>query len=215
MGPRKLDVGCGPLDTAKRHRYLRYTLDPDEYLGVDRVRLAGVAVVADLDRGLPFAAASVDEIVAVHLLEHVVSLEHTMREFHRILKPGGSLRAWVPHCFSAIAFGDTTHQRFFAHDSLSQFDRRHPTGYYYDFHFEFAESKMQVFRRWYRPKPFDRLLEYLINRNQPRGQRFLKVLPYKEWEIYFHLRKPTESSVRAAAGGDLPHVNDRGALHHP
>lgn len=96
----------------------------------------------------------------------------------------------MPHCFSAIAFGDTTHRRFFAYDSLSQFDSRHPTGYYYDSHFEFVLSRMQVFRRWYKPRLLDRILETIINKNQSRGQRFLKVLPYKKWEIYFHLRKP-------------------------
>jgi predicted SAM-dependent methyltransferase len=190
MGGLKLDVGCGPLDEARRRRYQRYGLNPDEYVGVDRAHVDGVTVRADLDRPLPFADAAVDEIVAVHFLEHVQSLEQTLREFHRILKPGGTVRAWVPHCFSAIAFGDTTHTRFFAYDSLAQFDHRHPTGYYYDFHFEFVESKMQIFRRWYKPRPLDRLLETLINRNPPRGQRLLKVLPYKEWEIYFHLRKP-------------------------
>ncbi|OLC13276.1 MAG: hypothetical protein AUH29_13215 [Candidatus Rokubacteria bacterium 13_1_40CM_69_27] len=189
MTSRKLDVGCGTLDESKRARYRRYGLSPDEYIGVDHARIPGVSVVADLDRSLPFADESVDEIVAVHLLEHVRDLEHTMREFHRILKSDGALRVWVPHCFSAIAFGDTTHRRFFAYDSLSQFDSRHPTGYYYDFHFEFVLSRMQVFRRWYKPRLLDRILEAIINTNQSRGQRFLKVLPYKEWEIYFHMRK--------------------------
>src|SRR2546425_1597019 len=106
MTGRKLDVGCGTLDESKRARYRRSGRSPDEYIGVDHARIPGVSVVADLDRSLPFADESVDEIVAVHLLEHVRDLEHTMREFHRILKPGCALRAWVPHCFSAIAFGD-------------------------------------------------------------------------------------------------------------
>jgi SAM-dependent methyltransferase len=188
-GALRLDVGCGLLDESRRHRYQRYGLDPEAYLGVDHARVPGVDVVADLDAPLPFRGESVDEIVAVHFLEHVLSLEATMREFHRILRPGAALRAWVPHCFSAIAFGDTTHRRFFAFDSLKQFDRRHPTGYYYDFHFEFVGSRMQVFRRWYTPRPLDHVLERLINRNQLRGQRLLKVLPYKEWEVFFHLRK--------------------------
>jgi predicted SAM-dependent methyltransferase len=188
--PLRLDVGCGVLDDTRRKRYRRYGIDADAYVGVDHARVPGVAVVADLDGTLPFAASSVDEIVAVHVLEHVVSLEHSMREFHRILRAGGVLRAWVPHCFSAIAFGDTTHRRFFAFDSLAQFDAAHPTGYYYDFHFEFVGSRMQVFRRWYQPTRLDGALERLVNRNQAKGQRLLKVLPYKEWEIAFHLRKP-------------------------
>src|SRR2546425_10538042 len=132
MTGRKLDVGCGTLDESRRARYRRSGRSPDEYIGVDHARIPGVSVVADLDRSLPFADESVDEIVAVHLLEHVRDLEHTMREFHRILKSDGALRVWVPHCFSAIAFGDTTHRRVFFSHSPSPFDSRPPTPSYYD-----------------------------------------------------------------------------------
>lgn len=185
----KLDIGCGVLNDSKLKRYWRYGLNAKEYVGVDIATLPGVGVVADVDKQLPLKHDSVDEIVAIHLLEHVTNLEQTMREFHRILKPDGTLKAWVPHCFSAIAFGDTTHKRFFAYDSLSQFDPSHPSSYYYDFHFKFVGSKMQVFRRWYKPTFMDRVLETLINRNQKKGQRLLKILPYKEWEIFFDLKK--------------------------
>ncbi len=185
----KLDIGCGVLNDSKLKRYWRYGLNAKEYVGVDIATLPGVGVVADVNKQLPLKHDSVDEIVAIHLLEHVTNLEQTMREFHRILKPDGTLKAWVPHCFSAIAFGDTTHKRFFAYDSLSQFDPSHPTSYYYDFHFKFVGSKMQVFRRWYKPTFMDRVLETLINRNQKKGQRLLKILPYKEWEIFFDLKK--------------------------
>lgn len=53
---------------------------------------------------------------------------------------------------------------------------------------------MQVFRRWYTPRFPDRVLEAIINKNQSRGQRLLKILPYKEWEIHFQLRKPPGES---------------------
>jgi SAM-dependent methyltransferase len=186
----RLDVGCGELGRSKLDRYRRYGLDPARYCGVDRAPVAGVSLVADLDRPLPIAQSAVEEIVAVHVLEHVLDLGVTMREFHRVLRPGGLLRVWVPHCFSTIAFGDTTHRRFFTFDSLSQFDAHHPAAYYYDFHFEFVMSRLQVFRRWYKPRLLDRLLERVLNRNPRRGERWLKVLPYKEWEVYACLRKP-------------------------
>jgi predicted SAM-dependent methyltransferase len=185
----KLDIGCGRLDNVKRQRYARYGINPEEYIGLDSVKVEGVSVVADITKKLPFANESVDEIVAVHVLEHVNDLEFVMREFHRVLKDGGDLKIWVPHCFSAIAFGDTTHKRFFAFDSLSQFDKKHPMSYYYDFHFKFLGSKMQILRRWYKPNLIDKILEKFINSNQWRGQRILKILPYKEWEIFFHLKK--------------------------
>ena len=39
------------------------------------------------------------------------------------------------------------------------------------------------------PEIFDKFLEKLINLNQRKGERFLKILPYKEWEVYSELRK--------------------------
>jgi hypothetical protein len=52
---------------------------------------------------------------------------------------------------------------------------------------------MQIFRRWYKPNLADKYLEKLINLNQRKGERFLKILPYKEWEVYSELRKADDS----------------------
>ena len=146
-------------------------------------------LVCDLSQGLPLESGSVHEVYCVHVLEHIQDLKGIMREIHRVLKPGGTLKIWVPHCFSPIAFGDSTHVRFFTFETLSQFDKKSPGSYYYDFHFEMIQSKMQIFRRWYKVKWFDKILERLINRKQRRGERFLKILPYKEWEVVTELRK--------------------------
>ncbi len=51
---------------------------------------------ADLAR---FADASVTDIYASHVIEHLkfaTELPRALREFHRVLKPGGTLRASVP-----------------------------------------------------------------------------------------------------------------------
>jgi len=159
---------------------------------IEVVPLPGVNIVCDITKGLPVESNSVDEVVCVHVLEHIQDLKAIMKEFQRVLKPGGILKVWVPHCFSPIAFGDSTHVRFFTFETLSQFDRKSPGSYYYDFHFEFIQSRMQIMRRWYKVKPFDRILESLINRNQRKGERFLKILPYKEWEVYSELKKNPE-----------------------
>ena len=106
-----------------------------------------------------------------------------------IAKTDGVLKIWVPHCFSPSAFGDSTHVRFFTFETFKQFDRQNQGSYYYDFHLDFVRSKMQIFRRWYQPNFFDRFLETLINLNQRKGERFLKILPYKEWEVYSEFRK--------------------------
>ena len=64
------------------------------------VDLAGYPVELrwNLLRPLPFAAGSVDAVFHEHLLEHF-SLSHGLalvRDWHRVLKPGGILRVGVP-----------------------------------------------------------------------------------------------------------------------
>ena len=188
----RLDVGGGVLDQNKIDRYKRYLgeeYDPSEFTVIDVAALSGVNLVCDLAQGLPLEGGTVDEVVCVHVLEHIGDLKGIMREIHRVLKPGGVLKIWVPHCFSPIAFGDSTHVRFFTFETLSQFDKNSPGSYYYDFHFELIRSRMQIFRRWYKAKWFDKILESLVNRKQRKGERFLKILPYKEWEVYTEFRK--------------------------
>ncbi len=190
----KLDIGCGVLNDSKKRRYTRYlgSYDPAEYIGVDKIHVPGVDVVCDINKGLPFRDETIDEIICIHVLEHVPDLELVMKEFHRVLKPAGILRIWVPHCFSPIAFGDSTHCRFFTYETFIQFDKRHRASYYYQFHFDFIMSKLQILRRGYKPNFFDKILEGLINLKQRKGERFLKVLPYKDWEVYSVLKKPSE-----------------------
>lgn len=190
----KVDLGAGLLDDNKIDRYTRYLgvdyKSPD-YVKVDFHEINGIDKTCDLEtEKLPFNDNSVDEIITIHTLEHIRNLGHLMRECHRILKPHGILKIWVPHCFSATAFGDSTHVRFFTFDTLAQFCEGNQASYYYDFHFKFITSKMQILRRWYKSRFWDKLLEKVINNNQRKGERFLKVLPYKEWEVYFELKKP-------------------------
>ena len=187
-----LDIGAGKLDENKLERYNRYlgeNYNPKDYLALDVLPLSGCSVVTDIKDGLPFKNNTIDTIICIHCLEHIQDLSFIMREFHRVLKPGGCLRIWVPHCFSPIAFGDSTHVRFFTFETLSQFEKNNQGSYYYDFHFKLVISRIQIFRRWYRVKLLDRILEIIINKNQRKGERFLKILPYKEWEIYYNIKK--------------------------
>lgn len=174
--PLKLDVGCGK----EKH---------DGYVGVDIVGVPGVDVVCDINEGLPYNNESVQEILTSHLLEHIENLEKVMKEFHRVLRPGGILKIFVPHCFSPIAFGDPTHKRFFTFDTFTQFDPDHPKAYYRDFHFEFLSALMQPYHRWHRNNLISSFLVWLVNSDQRIGERFLKVFPFYDWEIYIELRK--------------------------
>lgn len=62
-------------------------------------------------RHLPYADNSVDEVHAIHLIEHFNRLEvdDILREWHRVLKPGGELALECP-CLNKIAYWLTTKQ---------------------------------------------------------------------------------------------------------
>ena len=58
----------------------------------------------------PWKDSSVDEILMEQFLEHFPNLIDAVREVHRVLKPGGTFRAVVPHSRSinAYAIGHVT-----------------------------------------------------------------------------------------------------------
>ena len=82
--PILLDVGCG----ADKRR---------GFLGVDLIRHADVWW--NIKWGIPFPDESVSEIRSDHCFEHLDILDviKTLRECHRVLKPGGKLDFTVPH----------------------------------------------------------------------------------------------------------------------
>jgi len=87
----KLNLGC---NTRIRDGYVNY--DKDKYLGVDEV-----GDVSDLGR---YQDNSVEEIYASHILEHFKHI-HTsdiLKEWRRVLKPGGVLKISVPDFRRAV-----------------------------------------------------------------------------------------------------------------
>lgn len=80
----KLNLGCGNTRI-------------EGWIGVDFLSGPAVDVIADLTKPLPWESNSVDEVLASHVLEHIVMFEDTIREIHRILRPGGILTIKVPY----------------------------------------------------------------------------------------------------------------------
>jgi SAM-dependent methyltransferase len=101
-----LNLGCGRRPV------------PGTY-GVDVVALPGVDIVADFDGApLPFAASSINEVHAYHILEHLRDLNRLMEEVHRVCCHGARMVIEVPYFSCVGAFGDPTHVRFFAYETF-------------------------------------------------------------------------------------------------
>jgi SAM-dependent methyltransferase len=87
------------------------------YVNVDVVPGPGVDVVQDLDVApWPWPDASVDEIVASHVLEHVLRFDVVWSEIRRILRVGGRIHIRVPY---GVNF-DPYHIRYFDRSSIDR-----------------------------------------------------------------------------------------------
>lgn len=106
----KLNLGCG------RNTLYGWT-------NVDRMKLPGVDVVADLNEALPFEDDSVDEILLSHTLEHIPNALGLMQEAHRVAKPDALLIAAVPYGTSDDAWEDPTHVRPYFLGSFNYFSQ--------------------------------------------------------------------------------------------
>lgn len=87
----RLNVGCGPRPATG-------------WLNADRQAVDGVDLVGDLRDGLALADRSVDYAVAIHVLQDLAwpDIPPVLRELHRVLQPGGTLRLGLPDLDRAI-----------------------------------------------------------------------------------------------------------------
>lgn len=73
---------------------------------------------------LPFAAGSVDTVYSSHMLEHVTDYTIVIRDWYRVLKPGGFIVCIVPHQFlyerkhQLPSLWNFDHKRFYTPASL-------------------------------------------------------------------------------------------------
>ncbi len=97
----------------------------------------------------PFRDDSFDQLRAIHVVEHVADVIRTMEEFHRLVRPGGSVHIVTPHYTDFSSFCDPTHRwhlnsfsfRYFGPDSGGY-------GYYSGVRFEETSTRVKLLRLW-------------------------------------------------------------------
>jgi SAM-dependent methyltransferase len=154
-----LDVGCG------------IRKQPGA-IGIDRNPASRPDVLADLEKfPYPFRDNSFDRITAIHVIEHLSDVIRTMEEFHRLLKPGGTLRIETPHYTDYSSFCDPTHKNHLNSFSFRYFGENHGGfGYYSQARFREISVRVKLLSFW---KWLG--FEFLVN-HFPRYRRF--------WEHY-------------------------------
>jgi phosphatidylethanolamine/phosphatidyl-N-methylethanolamine N-methyltransferase len=104
-----LEVGAGTMAHLPfvRHRFDRYIasdFDQSVLDAVDSRTLPEKVELQKLDGSmLPFADDSLDRLIATHVLEHVPAPHLVIREWVRVLKPGGVLSLILP-CDPGLAW---------------------------------------------------------------------------------------------------------------
>lgn len=107
-----LDAGCGT-----GRNFSKLARAGSSIIGIDfshgmltvaRRNLADIPaafplLLADLERTLPFQTGSFDVVLCALIGEHLSALQNVLREFHRVLKPGGRLVFSVYHPDMAAA----------------------------------------------------------------------------------------------------------------
>lgn len=99
QSPEKLDIACG-------------SNKKEGYVGIDRMALAGVDIVHDLDViPWPISDGCVIEANISHYVEHVRDLCAFANELYRIMATGGKAYIAAPYYSSIRAWQDPTHVR--------------------------------------------------------------------------------------------------------
>jgi SAM-dependent methyltransferase len=140
---RTLDIGAGlgehlryeDLSTLEYHAV---ELREDMAKAIRRDFPSVVTVVADCQRRLPYADASFDRAVAIHVLEHLPDLPAALEELRRLLKPGGVLSVVIP-CEGGRCYG--LGRRF---TTQRVFERRYNSAYAWHISRDHVNSAREV-----------------------------------------------------------------------
>jgi hypothetical protein len=142
------------------------------YYNVDRLPLAGVDILADLEAPLAdLPENSVQAVYCRHTLEHVTNLLGLLGELHRVTHPEGRLEVIVPHFSNLYGYSDPTHVRFFGLYSFyylaeeADQPRRKVPNFYVPQRFRVERVRFNLLRTSVVDKLLRAALQPLINRS--------------------------------------------------
>jgi len=155
--PVIVDLGCGKKKKQGR-------------IGIDKLDLPNVDIVADLEEGLSFLPDnSVDQIYCKSIFEHIENLENLMREIVRVLKRDGTANVFVPHFSSPYYYSDPTHKRFFGLytfyyfvDTKHQLKRKVPN-FYTDIRIKIISQRLVFTSPFWLRRRIKKLLGFIFN----------------------------------------------------
>jgi methyltransferase family protein len=141
------------------------------FYNVDRLRLPGVDILADLEAPLAdIPDDSVEQVYCRHTLEHVTRLLELLGELHRVTHAGGRLELIVPHFSNPYGYSDPTHVRFFGLYSLFYLaeekdqPRRKVPNFYVPQRFRVEQVRFNLLRSSVVDRLFRAVLQPIINR---------------------------------------------------
>lgn len=169
MTPVKLNLGCG---TTYLPGYVNCDVLP--HVRADRH--------FDLNTfPYPLETGCASEIFMDNVLEHLEDLPKVMTELHRLLQPGGVLKAIVPYAKADWAFQDPTHRHFFTETTLLYFTEGHPYAFYTECKFKARVARLVAHDTTWRHKL----------RNLIPGRSLLRFWFWNMYDVvYYELERP-------------------------
>ena len=91
-----LELGCGGVKTVGGAIGLDRIPKGQLIPGISQYNHSVADIVGDASDALPFDASSFDHVIARHILEHMIDPVKVLKEWDRVLKPGGSIVLALP-----------------------------------------------------------------------------------------------------------------------
>jgi SAM-dependent methyltransferase len=134
--PRILDVGCA------RGKH-------PGAIGIDISADTQADVLCDWNRTYPFAASQFDEVRLVHVIEEVDDILATLREVHRVARPGARVVIVTPHYSDHSSYISPTHRWHLSSFSLWFFGEKPGVyDYYAPAHFRLVRLHVRLLQLW-------------------------------------------------------------------